>query len=329
MVLVAGAGAVGTILAAYLSAAKRPVRLLIRERDAAKFAAAPRIQVDRTGGAAPFLADKPALTTALDLAGVDYLLICVKFPALDAFLDQLPQPLPPDLTLVSTLNGIGAIRRVRERFPQQKAVSMSVMFNGQLLGPLHAQITTRAQVILGTDDPGLLGLFGDSGMSVVRAEGDRAVWGKLLINLANALCALTHTTFKDLLTQPDMRAIYVAVLDESIGLMERAGIPYQLPMPIPYRTYRKILLHGGPIPWWVAKVKNGLREGAYPSMVSDIEAGRPTEIGQLNGEIVRLGQAEGRPARVNAAIVELLQGIEGRLPPAYLTPAGLRERLGA
>lgn len=327
MVLVAGAGAVGTILAAYLSAAKQPVRLLIRERDTARFAAVPQVQVDPSSGAPPFVAPGPEIVATLDLTGIRYLLICVKFPALEAFLDQLPQPLPPDLTLVSTLNGIRAIRRIRERFPRQKAVSMSVMFNGQLLGPLHAQITTRAQVILGTDDARLLGLFAGSGMSVLRAEGDRAVWGKLLINLANAVCALTHTTFKDLLTQPDLRAIYVAVLDEAIGLMEHAGIPYQLPMPIPYRTYRRILLYGGPIPWWVAKAKNGLREGAYPSMVADIEGGRKTEVEQLNGEIVGLGREQGRPTPVNGTIVELLQRIEGRLPPTYLTPAELRERL--
>lgn len=153
------------------------------------------------------------------------------------------------------------------------------------------------------------------------------MWGKLLINLANAVCALTHTTFRDLLTQPDLRKIFVAVLDEAVGLLERSHLPYQLPAPIPHRAYRQLLLRGGAIPWWFAKIKNGLQDGAYPSMVSDIEAGRPTEVAQLNGEIVRLAQHCGTHAPINAKLTELVTAMHGKLPPPYLTPSDLRSKL--
>jgi len=45
-------------------------------------------------------------------------------------------------------------------------------------------------------------------MIVKTAAGDESVWGKLLINLANAICALTRTTFKDLFLDPDLRRVY-------------------------------------------------------------------------------------------------------------------------
>jgi 2-dehydropantoate 2-reductase len=329
MVLIVGAGAVGTILAAYLAAAHRPVKLVIREKDVPKFETARQLTVERVGrGRPPLEVHKPALTTALDLEGIEYLLICVKFPALEDLLKQLPDKLPAGLTVVSTLNGVGALRRVRERFPDSAVAGMTVMFNGQMLEPLHARITTKPQVLIGSDDEKLLGLFGDSGMQVIRARGESAAWGKLLINLANAVCAITHTTFKDLLTDPDMRAIYAAVLDEAVGTLEHAGIHYQMPMPLPYAVYRGLLLHGGPLPWWLAKIRNGLQEGSYPSMVADVEAGRPTEVGQLNGEIVCLGQELKQPAPHNARILSLVQKMEGKAPPPYLTPAELRTRLG-
>lgn len=326
MILIVGGGAVGTILATYLMAARRPVTLLIRPRDSAAYAAARELRTDAIAGS-PLVAAKPAVTAALDLSGIDYLFVCVKFPALDGLLAQLPAALPQGLTLVSTLNGVAGTRRIRERFPHARVAAMSVMFNGQLLAPLHAQITTRPQALIGSEDARLLSLFDGSGMQVKRARGEAAAWGKLLINLANAICALTHTTFKDLLTQPDLRAIFGAVLDEAVSAIEAAGIDYELPMPVPYRIYRKLLAHGGPIPWWFAKARNGLQEGAYPSMVADIEQGRMTEIGQLNGEIVRVGQEHGIPTPRNAAIVELVRRIEGRKPAPRLTPSELRARL--
>jgi 2-dehydropantoate 2-reductase len=326
MILIIGAGAVGTILATYLKAAGRPVRLLIRERDRAAYEAVSEIRTDAINGPA-VVAPKPEITTRLDLGGIDYLFVCVKFPALDALLAELPAQLPEGLTLVSTLNGLAGLRRIRERYPA--AVAMSVMYNGQLLGPLHGQITTKAQVIVGSDDPALLGLFAGSGMAAKRAFGESAAWGKLLINLANAVCALTHTTFKDLLTQRDLREIYAAVLDEAVDILVRGKIRYELPMPIPYRLYRGILRHGGPLPWWFAKARNGLQRGSYPSMVADVDQGRKTEVDQLNGEIVAVGNKLGIPTPVNGRIVDLVRQIEGGKPARFLTPAELRRRLWA
>lgn len=329
MILIVGAGAVGTILAAHLTAAHRePVKVYVRDKDLPAMQGVQDVRVEHVGAARPpLLAPKPALTQSLDLGDVDYLFLCVKFPQLEALLEQLGS-IPPRCTLVSTLNGVGALRLIRARHPQARLVPMSIMFNGQLLEPLHAQITTRPEVLIGSEDARLLAAFGDSGMKVKRAAGESAAWGKLLINLANAICALTHTTFKDLLTHPDLRAVYVGVIDEATTLLDKAGVAYQLPMPIPYAVYRSLLAGRTRLPWWFAKLKNGLQEGSYPSMVADVQSGRKTEIGQLNGEIVCLGLEHKIPTPVNAKIVSLVQKIEGQQPPPYLTPAELRQRLG-
>lgn len=328
MILLIGPGAVGTILAAHLMAARQqPLRLYVREKYLAAMQALPHLQMDYASSTAPLVTDKPELTTSLDLSGVDYIFLCVKFPDLDALLSQLP-PIPPSCTLVSTLNGVAPLRLIRERLPNARVVPMTVMYNGQLPSPLHAKITTKAQVLIGSDDERLLGCFKGSGMQVLRAEGESAVWGKLLINLANAVCAITHTTFRDLLSHPDMRAIYVAVLDEAVALLDLEGIPYQLQVPLPYPVYRKFILHGGPLPWWVGKIKNGLKDGAYPSMVSDIEQQRRTEVDQLNGEILRLARQRDMQAPISTRIVELVKSLEGKSNPVYLSPRELRMRLG-
>jgi 2-dehydropantoate 2-reductase len=327
MMLLIGAGAVGSVLATYLGAAGRePLRLYARDKDRAALEAVPALRVDDVDGHTLCTAPRPALAPDLDLAGIDYLLLCVKYAALEKLLDQLP-PIPPSCTVVSTLNGIEPLRLLRRRLPQARILPMTIMYNAQLLGPLHGQLTTRPIVIIGGDDARLAAAFAGSGLRVQHARGEAAVWGKLLINLANAVCALTHTTFKDLFTQPDLRRAYVAVLDEAVGLLESVGIPYQLPMPLPYRGYRWMLLNGGPLPWWIAQLRNGVRAGSYPSMVADVEQGRVTEVEQLNGEIVRQGAAHGRPTPVARRIVALVEDLKGTKPPAYLTPEQLRQQL--
>lgn len=225
MILLVGAGAVGTVLAAHLGAAGTPYRLYARDKDRAAFAAAGEIRVEAAQPQQPALvAPPPQLASTLALDGIDTVLICVKYPALDALLGQLPA-IPAGCSVVSTLNGAEALRTIRARLPQARVLPLTVMYNAQLLGPLHAQLTTRAEIIVGDGDAALAARFAGPGMSTKTASGDSAVWGKLLINLANAVCAATHTTFKDLLTQRDLRAIYVAVLDEATSLLRAPAMP--------------------------------------------------------------------------------------------------------
>ncbi len=47
-----------------------------------------------------------------------------------------------------------------------------------------------------------------------------------------------------------------------------------------------------------------------PSMLEDVQAGRPTEIGTLNEGLVAQARACGIPAPVNQAVVDLIRGLE-------------------
>lgn len=324
MILILGAGAVGSTLAALLSAAHREVALYARPSDLPRLRAIPRIRLTAPDGRERLNVARPPLVTDLSLEGVTTLILAVKYPALAAVIDALPDPIPEHCTLVSTLNGVAPLRLLRERRPDARVIPMSVMMNLQGQNPLQVRLTTAAEVVLGTDDAGLRQVFDCPGLRVKCAAGDEAVWGKLLINLANALCALTHSTFRDLFVDPDLRRVYVAVLDEATAALDAAGIAWKLPLAVPYSTYRWMLLHGGPLPWWVARWRNGVREGAYPSMVADVRAGRETEVEQLNGEIVRLGARSGHPTPVNARLAEW---IGASRTPAPMAPARLRAAL--
>ncbi|MGJ8669652.1 MAG: ketopantoate reductase family protein [Oceanococcus sp.] len=321
--LIIGAGAIGTVFAAYLTAARRTLRVAERSSEIDAMARRDELQVDRITGRLPLRVPTPALTTDTVPREGENVFICVKHRDLQALMDSWPEKLAAGVTLIPCLNGVGASRELQMRFPGTRIVALTIMFNAQLLEPLHARVTARPQIVLNTDRKDLLQLFDRAGVDVKRADGTSAAWGKLLINLANGICALTNTTFKDLLTRRELTRCLVALLDEAVAILDKAKIDYQLPVALPYGIYRLVLLHGGHLPWWVGRMRNNMSSGSYPSMVADVRHGQTTEVRQLNGEIVHLATSMGISAPRNLKIVELIEQLEGVQQTNFMSPAEL------
>lgn len=307
--LIVGAGSVGTVLAAYLIKAGHEVKFYVRPERKAEYEMVKELQMRPVGKGHTIVTPRPLITDRFVLEDLDVLFLCVKHPALPAILDQLPKLLPEGLILVPCLNGVGLTDILYKRFPSAEVAQLTIMFNARIESPLSAVLTTRPEVQFNTDHESLLHMFNGSGMHVSRVD-NAAEWGKLLINLNNAVCGTTHTTFKDLLTNKTLTGVFVKVMDEAIATYENAGIDYTLPVPVPYGLYRWILLNGGPIAWWIAKKKNGLTDEAFPSMAADIKAGKKTEVEQLNGVIVELGNEHEVATPVNSKLVDIIHQLE-------------------
>lgn len=320
-----GAGAVGTVLAGFLAAAGEPVRLQVRPGRVADYAAADRLTVtDSTGRR---VVDVPAPPVEDQAGTADYVYLAVKHGGLDAALDPLDGHLGKDTVLLPCLNGVGVGERVAARFPEHAVMPVTVMFNARIEGPLVTRLTTRPEILFRAAElPPQAGPLRRAGMTVGRGD-DATEWGKLLINLNNAVCAATATGFADLFGDPHLVRAFVAVLDEAVAVLNAAGIRYDLPVPVPYRVYRWLLLHGRSLPLWVARRKNGLSDEAYPSMLADLRAGRATEIDALNGAIVELGRAHGVATPANAELIRLIHDRERDGAADPLTPQQLLRRL--
>ncbi len=174
----------------------------------------------------------------------------------------------------------------------------------------------------------LAAAIGD-GPAALRLSSDMLglAWGKLLINLNNAVSALSGRTLLEELSERDYRRVLAAAQREGLRLLRRAGIkprkigpvpPALLPLVIgsPDWLFRGIFLKG-----WKIDAR------ARSSMADDLAAGRKTEVDAINGELVRLAERLGRTAPVNSAIVGLVQRAEAGAepwPPAVLR----REALG-
>jgi 2-dehydropantoate 2-reductase len=148
-------------------------------------------------------------------------------------------------------------------------------------------------------------------------------WGKLLINLNNAVNALSGRSLIEELKQRDYRRVFAASMDEGLDLLKQAEIEPVASGPIsPSRLPRVI---GSPdwlfnrffLKRWKIDAK------ARSSMADDLAAGRKTEVDYINGELVRLAERLQRTAPVNSAIVELVRAAEAGAKP--LGPTALRK----
>jgi 2-dehydropantoate 2-reductase len=137
-------------------------------------------------------------------------------------------------------------------------------------------------------------LLNQSGMET-RAVADArpAQWTKLLFNCAtNPLCALTGLTHGELCDLPATRRLAGDVLREGLEVAGALGIA----------------LDDDP-----AELVDTLGRANYdhrPSMLQDVLARRPTEIGTLNEGLVAQARAVGVPVPVNQAVVDLIRGLE-------------------
>jgi 2-dehydropantoate 2-reductase len=153
-------------------------------------------------------------------------------------------------------------------------------------------------------------------------------WGKLLINLNNAVNALSGRSLLEELHTRDYRRVFAGSIREGLALLRRAGIEPAKVGPVPTTLLPKLLETPDVLfnnlfsKVWKIDLK------ARSSMSDDLAAGRKTEVDYLNGEFVRLAERLSMDAPVSRAIVELVHKAEGGAKP--LAPKALRKAaLGA
>jgi 2-dehydropantoate 2-reductase len=117
------------------------------------------------------------------------------------------------------------------------------------------------------------------------------VWGKLVINAAmNATCALTGASGEAALASEAAYEWVGLVAQETAAVAQALGVA--LPYADPAARVRQHCQDVGP---------------SKPSMLQDMERGRPTEIDAINGAVVRAGARLGVPTPYNQALMLLVK----------------------
>ncbi len=241
--------------------------------------------------------------------------------------DDIAMQGTPGATVISFQNGVSNIEILEQNLGGRFEVARGMVpFNVAYLGNgrFHKGVAGNLYVEQRASLKALADAIG-SGPAALKLSDDMIglAWGKLLINLNNAVNALSGRTLQEELKQRDYRRVFAASMREGLALLKRAEIEPATVGPISPQALPGII----DSPDWlfnsVFLKKWKVDAKARSSMADDLAAGHKTEIEFLNGELVRLAERLQRAAPVNRAIVDLVHQAEHGASP--LQPAELRE----
>jgi 2-dehydropantoate 2-reductase len=318
-----GAGAIGCYVGGRLAASGLDVAFVARQRLSDEMSEHGLRLRDLGGDAATLPKERVKVATdASGLADRDIALCCVKSGQTREAGTALAAVLPQGAIVISLQNGVRNADVLREALPRRIVLAGIVGFNVVHLGPGEFfRATTGPIVIEAAPDRRLAALVErlaacgfEAGLSHDIAAQQ---WAKLIVNLGNAVSALSGASTRDMLLSATCRRILAALIEEALGVLDTAGITLAKLGPLPPRLFPFLLRLPTPLFRVAARAQLKVDPEARSSMHDDLARRRVTEVDYLNGEIVRLAGQHGRDAPLNRRIVALVHDAEaqGRGPP--------------
>jgi 2-dehydropantoate 2-reductase len=312
-ILIAGAGAIGSIIGGMLHAAGHDVTLLGR-RAHLEAIARDGLRISGLLGtrtvAGMTLADVPSRLTRR--FGVIF--CCVKSYDTEAIATVLAKHLADDGVVVSMQNGLGNIEALIDRFGRRRVLGARVIFGAETPAPGSAHVTVFAQPVAIGPAPGLhcedsaalesrataiARMLDDAGVPAVGvADIMPILWSKILYNVAlNPLGAILKLHYGAIADDPDLRPIMNRAIEEAFAVARA------LEVAMPFANHREYL-----------KVfYEQLIPATYnhrPTMLHDLHVRGRTEIGALNGKIVELAERFELDAETNRMLTRLVRAGE-------------------
>jgi 2-dehydropantoate 2-reductase len=331
-IAVLGAGSVGCFIGGAWAAKGLPVTFIGRDKLARDIAAKGLTVSDYSGWKERFEPSRADYRTSSEsLAQADVILLCVKSGSTADAAQEIAANGRDGSLVISFQNGISNVDVLDEMLGDRfKVVRGMVPYNVAFLGDgrFHKGVSGDLFVEDRPETRDLSERVGE-GPARLRPADDMPgiAWGKLLINLNNAVNALSGRPLIEQLRQRGYRRVVAASQREGISLLKRSGIrPAKIGAVSPKLLPRVI---GSP-DWLFNSVflkAWKIDDRARSSMADDLAQGRKTEIDYINGELVRLAERLGVDAPVNKALVRLVHEAEAGHGP---WPAGdlCREVLG-
>lgn len=321
-----GAGSLGTILGAYLSEAGRQVDLINRNK--AHVAA-----LNSRGARITGRIEKQVPVKALlpeEMSGkYDLIFLMTKQLENRAVVTFLNDYLEPDGVICTLQNGIPEIS-VSDVIGAARTCGGTVAWGATMLEPGVCELTS---------DPDKLsfGMGGMEGFPMDKLLAVKAVledmcpveleenfmgvrWSKLLINATfSGLGTAFGGTFGDVVDHKQAKKIALATIKECIDTGRAAGVTFA---PVQGKDIGKLMYYTNPIKRALALMilPIALKEhrAIKPSMLQDLEKGKPCEIDAINGVVTDMGDRCGIETPFNDTIVEIVKGIQdGRYKPGF------------
>lgn len=291
---VMGAGAVGGFFGAKLAKAGAPVTFV--GRPAFVEAVARDGLVFESGGRTEAVA-VAASAEPSGVAGARYVLVCVKSGDTETAARAMAPHLARDAVVLSLQNGVGNAERIRAHV-SCPVIPALVYAASQMPKPGHVRHTGGGRLVIGGADRALLdeivALFARADVPVtISPDIDAELWTKLLTNCAyNAVSALSMMPYAKMLAMPEVKGVMRMAAEEVFAVARAKGIA------IDPGIFDRLFDFAQSMPTQIS------------STAQDIAKGKPTEIDDLNGAVVRAGEALGIATPVNRTLAALVRLVE-------------------
>jgi 2-dehydropantoate 2-reductase len=305
-VLVAGAGALGSVVGGLLAERGWPVTLLgrVEHLDEVRRRGL-RIEGlfgDHHVRGLACVSDAAALATRFRTV-----FLTVKSWDTDVMARAVAPFLARDGHVVSMQNGLGNLERIAAVVGDARVLGARVIFGTEVVTPGRVRVTVEAApVLIGSPDPSddTRAAVAAHWASELAAAGIPSgatgeliaeLWTKVFYNAAlNPVGALLGVPYGALPADPDARAIMDDAIREAFAVARATRIAVAWPDAEAYRA----VFYDRLVP---------ATAGHRSSMLQDLERGRPTEIDAINGYVAARGDVLGVPTPVNATLTRMIR----------------------
>ncbi len=312
-IAIIGAGAIGSVVAAYLAKAGEDVALVGRKD---QVDAINRYGLSIKGVRGDETIKLKALTK-LDQS-YDLVIFAVKTQDIEDAYQTNCEYLEQGLVMTSQ-NGVQADNLLSCHYEKDKIISSIVMFGATYIRPGEITFNFDANWIIGKPYTPLDPTVHKVADVLKKAFKIQAVndimgmkWLKLFINFNNCIPALTGKSMQETFADMDLCRLAVMLLKEGVHVVETANIELvSLP---DFPKERTLGLAAMPVDQGAAVINKVLtnlsKEPLYGSILQSIMRGKPSEIDFINGEVVQLASHFRMGSPLNSRVVDMVHEVE-------------------
>ena len=317
-----GAGALGTVLGAYIAKAGVEIDLINRNE---KHVAALKEKGAKIIGKVNFTQQVHALLPSEMKEKYDIIVLMTKQRFNSEIVAFLKDYLKDDGAICTCQNGLPE-PKIAEIVGADRTLGCAIAWGATFHGEGVAELTSEPSALtfsLGAYGKGnhlmdVKALFEKMGTVTIEKNFIGARWSKLLINSAfSGLSTVTGATFGEVAKNKATRRAAQRIIKECIDVAAAAGIR---PEPVQGHNIVKLFDYKGALKKAVsfALIPIAMKKHALliSSMLQDIRHGKKCEIGFINGVVSEYGAKYNVKTPFNDKVVEVVHGIEdGKYPP--------------
>ena len=314
--MIYGAGALGTVLGAYIAKAGVEIDLVNRNK---AHVAALREKGAHITGMVDFVQPVHALLPEEMTGKYDVILLMTKQSDNARVVTMLEGYLAEDGVICTCQNGLPE-PAIAEIVGAQRTLGCAIAWGATFHGEGVSELTSEPSALTFS-----LGAYGGGnrleetkkllecmGTVVVEKNFIGARWSKLLINSAfSGLSTVTGGTFGEVASRKNSRRVAQRIIKECIDVSRALGVTVE---PVQGHDIVKLFDYKGAlkkkISFMLIPVAMKKHKNLVASMLQDIRSGKPCEIAFINGAVSAQGRKANVPTPFNDRTVEIVSAIE-------------------